>query len=302
MEDGKFWPALIMLALAVGGIFAFRYFEMYDKANSAAIDARSAVNIATEALNLRKEMWGRVGTLIQEVAEANERHQKAQGEADTKERLVTGDLAYLTKAMKEKVASVRMEAANTEIAAVSLRNGKNLRNARIMKVDDTSATFLHSDGITTVAVGDLPAELVEKFDLGSSSLTGQLLQLEASLQKPVESPSTKPEEPQTQPSITTTVTDPSIKAHKIKTIKLKIVDLDSQISLWKKSAAQYRSEAIHHQSLAQTAKSRGIPSAKHTADASKLLSQANQAEQQAAYLGAEKSKLSVELNFVSTSK
>lgn len=188
MEDGKFWPALIMLALAVGGIFAFRYFEMYDKANSAAIDARSAVNIATEALNLRKEMWGRVGTLIQEVAEANERHQKAQGEADTKERLVTGDLAYLTKAMKEKVAAVRMEATNTEIAAVSLRNGKNLRNARIKKVDDTSATFLHSDGITTVAVGDLPAELIEKFDLGSESIVAQLDRLERDIGSKVDVP------------------------------------------------------------------------------------------------------------------
>ncbi len=188
MEDGKFWPALIMLALAVGGIFAFRYFEMYDKANSAAIDARSAVNIATEALNLRKEMWGRVGTLIQEVAEANERHQKAQGEADTKERLVTGDLAYLTKAMKEKVASIRMEATNTEIAAVSLRNGKNLRNARIKKVDDISATFLHSDGITTVAVGDLPAELVEKFDLGSESIVAQLERLERDIGSKVDVP------------------------------------------------------------------------------------------------------------------
>ena len=188
MEDGKFWPALIMLALAVGGIFAFRYFEMYDKANSAAIDARSAVNIATEALNLRKEMWGRAGTLIQEVAEANERHQKAQGEADTKERLVTGDLAYLTKAMKEKVASVRMEATNTEIAAVSLRNGKNLRNARIKKVDDISATFLHSDGITTVAVGDLPAELVEKFDLGAESIVAQLERLERDIGSKVDVP------------------------------------------------------------------------------------------------------------------
>ncbi len=188
MEDGKFWPALIMLALAVGGIFAFRYFEMYDKANSAAIDARSAVNIATEALNLRKEMWGRVGTLIQEVAEANERHQKAQGEADTKERLVTGDLAYLTKAMKEKVAAVRMEATNTEIAAVSLRNGKNLRNAKIKKVDDTSATFLHSDGITTVAVGDLPAELIEKFDLGSESIVAQLDRLERDIGSKVDVP------------------------------------------------------------------------------------------------------------------
>jgi hypothetical protein len=188
MEDGKFWPALIMLVLAVGGIFAFRYFEMYDKANSTAIDARSAVNIATEALNLRKEMWGRAGTLIQEVAEANERHQKAQGEADTKERLVTGDLAYLTKAMKEKVASVRMEATNTEIAAVSLRNGKNLRNARIKKVDDISATFLHSDGITTVAVGDLPAELVEKFDLGSESIVAQLERLERDIGSKVDVP------------------------------------------------------------------------------------------------------------------
>lgn len=188
MEDAKFWPALIMLALAVGGIFAFRYFEMYDKANSAAIDARSAVNIATEALNLRKEMWGRVGTLIQEVSEANERHQKAQGEADTKERLVTGDLTYLTKAMKEKVASVRMEAANSEIAAVSLRNGKTLRNARIKKVDDTSATFLHSDGIITVAVGDLPAELVEKFDLGSESIVAQLESLERDIGSKVDIP------------------------------------------------------------------------------------------------------------------
>jgi hypothetical protein len=188
MEDGKFWPALIMLALAVGGIFAFRYFKMYEKANSTVVDARTAVNIATEALNLRKDMWGRVGTLIQEVAEANERHRKAQAEADTKERLVTGDLAYLTKAMKEKVASIRMEATNTEIAAVSLRNGKNLRNARIIRVDDTSATFLHSDGITTVAVGDLPAELVEKFDLGSESIVAQLERLERDIGSKVDVP------------------------------------------------------------------------------------------------------------------
>ena len=188
MENAKFWPALIMLALAVGGIFAFRYFEIYDKANSAAIDARSAVNIATEGMNLRKDMWGRVGTLIQEVAEANDRHQKAQGEADTKERLVTGDLTYLTKAMKEKVASVRMDATKTDIAAVSLRNGKTLRNAKIKKVDDVSATFLHSDGIITVPVGDLPVELVERFDLGSESIVAQLEGLERDIGSKVDIP------------------------------------------------------------------------------------------------------------------
>lgn len=188
MEDGKFWPALIMLALAVGGIFAFRHFEIYDKANAAAIDARSAVNIATEGLNLRKNMWERMATLLQEGTEANDRHQKAQAEADTKERLVTGDLTYLTKAMKEKVASVRLEATKTEIGAVALRNGKTIRNAKIKKVDDVSATFLHSDGIITVPVSDLPEELVERFDLGSESIVAQLENLERDIGSKVDIP------------------------------------------------------------------------------------------------------------------
>lgn len=188
MEDGKFWPALIMLALAVGGIFAFRHFEIYDKANAAAIDARSAVNIATEGLNLRKNMWERMATLLQEGTEANDRHQKAQAEADTKERLVTGDLTYLTKAMKEKVASVRLEATKTEIGAVALRNGKTIRNAKIKKVDDVSATFLHSDGIITVPASDLPEELIERFDLGSESIVAQLENLERDIGSKVDIP------------------------------------------------------------------------------------------------------------------
>ncbi|MEZ5386173.1 MAG: hypothetical protein R3F13_11725 [Prosthecobacter sp.] len=188
MDDGKFWPALIVLALAVGGIFAFRYFEMYDKANAAAINARSAINLATEALNFRRDMWGRVGTLIQEIAEANDRAQKAQAEADTKERMVSSDLTYLSKAMKEKVEAVRLEATKSEIAAVALRNGKTLRNAKIKKIDDESATFLHSEGVITVAVSDLPSELVEKFDLGAESIVRQLERLERDLGSKIDAP------------------------------------------------------------------------------------------------------------------
>lgn len=83
--------------------------------------------------------------------------------------------------MIEAVEKVRADAVGCELAEVVLLNGTIFKNAKIRKVDDSSISFFHSTGISTVQVEQVPSDLVEKFDMGSRSLVVQLEQLEASL-------------------------------------------------------------------------------------------------------------------------
>lgn len=188
MESAKFWPALFVLVLAVASLFGFRYMELYDEANRRAVDLRLVLSQSEDSLIVRKAMCENSEKTAlevqQELQKAANKHQEAskiQQEADSKERLVSGDLAYLTKSMKTSVEKVRADTIGIAIPELQLANGKSLQRASIKKIDDFSASVLHANGLTAVSTSDLPAELIEKFDVGPASLTKQLESLEVSI-------------------------------------------------------------------------------------------------------------------------
>ncbi len=183
MEDGRFWPPIIIIALAVAGLFGFRYLEQVDAANNALVDTQLALRQAKESLEGRKELGAVVDVAAQKLVLAKQKQkdaEQAQIEADKKQRLVEGDLRYTIKSMNEAVEKIRADAVGCEITEVVLLNGTVFKNAKIRKVDDNSISFLHSIGISSVPVEQIPLEFVEKFDMGPRSIVAQLEQLEAS--------------------------------------------------------------------------------------------------------------------------
>lgn len=188
MDNAKFWPALIVLVIVVAGLFGFRYMELYDTANRRVVDLRLVLSQAEESLVLRKDMCEKsektvaeVQKHLLEVSSKQEAASKFQSEADSKERLVKGDMAYLVKSMRSTVDKVRTDALGAEFSLIQLANGRSLSRAVIKKIDDRSASILHADGLNAVNTSDLPQELVEKFDVGPSSLIKQLEALEFSI-------------------------------------------------------------------------------------------------------------------------
>ena len=189
MENGGFWAPLIILILAVAGMFGFRYLEQLDAATAALVDTKLVLKQTQESLAGRKEMWAIVDAAAQKLAKAR----LVQDEADKKQRLVEGDLRYTVKSFKAAVDKVRTDALGCEIPEIALLNGTFFKAAKIRKMDNTSMTFLHSNGISTVQIDQLPQDLVEKFDMGARSLVNQLDQLEASMDSSDSPVEAKPE-------------------------------------------------------------------------------------------------------------
>lgn len=188
METAKFWPAVLVLALAIASLFGFRYMELYDDINGKVVDLRLVVSQTEDSVASHKQMHessektvAEIQQLLQMVAAKNEEASKLEMVADSKERLVAGDLAYTLKSMKAQVEKIRTDTLGIEFPSIPLANGKNLARASLKKVDDFSASILHADGIISVNTSDLPAELIEKLDVGAGSLLKQLEALEISI-------------------------------------------------------------------------------------------------------------------------
>lgn len=199
MEDGRFWPPILVLLLVVGSLFAFRYMEQVDVANGALVDAKLALEQTKESLAGRREMWKAVEAASLKLSRAQQKTKEAatiQNEADKKERLVEGDLKYTIKSFKEAVEKVRADAVGTDIPELVLLNGKTLKGAKIRKAESASISFLHAEGISSASVNDLPRDLVDKFDMGTSSITVQLEQLESNISNNVASTPAASESPE----------------------------------------------------------------------------------------------------------
>ena len=184
MEDGRYWPPVLVLILAVVALFGFRYMEEVDVANAAYEDAKLALAQTRESLDARKAMWATVEAASAKLAKAQEKQNeilRMQDEAEKKERLIGGDLKYTLKSFSAVVEKIRADAVGCEIPEIVLLNGTTLKNAKIRKVDYNTISLFHASGISSVPYDQLPKDLVEKFDLGPGSLIAQLEQLEDSI-------------------------------------------------------------------------------------------------------------------------
>ncbi|MFN0080730.1 MAG: hypothetical protein ACKVY0_30035 [Prosthecobacter sp.] len=308
-EESKAWVFIFIISLLIGIGYSAHYFSSVDLANAALLESKSKLAGMHEVLFLRRKVWTDIEKAGQKMRDAmgkNEELLKAKDILDKRYRTVDGDLKYVVTSMKTSVEKMRNDASGSELGDITLANGKVLRGAKVRKVEESGISLIHSDGIGTVTLELLPADLKEKYDLGPEALAPMLIAAQTSfLAKPsANDANTKPKATATASSapIVEAPAKPSMDDTKVKAIKLRMAELDSRIVTYTKSVEQYRASAQNHQALAASAKERGQPSTRHTENANEELSKASQLERQAASMIEERKKLDVELEYASKPK
>ncbi len=162
--------------------------------------------------------------------------------------------------------------------------------------------MIHSEGIGTIPVELLPENLKEKYDLGANALlpliekahTSLLAKKDGKEQVVVKQPAAAPvAEPEDSAKLAANIA----RDDKVKGIKVKIAQLDSQISSYAAMRDQYNRAAQGHHTLAANAQGRGTPSTRHTANANESLAQAAAVERQIEALREEQKKLRRDIEY-----
>jgi chromosome segregation ATPase len=166
-----------VLIVAVGGaVLSGRQNHSLQRTRQQTADQLQAARNELESTEARKARTaGRLAELrgssaretaaadrmSQEIAtlEAELKHQTASLEEAVKE------LAKVEEQLDILVKAQRSDAVGTTFPKVSLTNGRDLRNAKLVRVRPTSLDFVHSEGKTTVRTRDLPKELSERFGM-----------------------------------------------------------------------------------------------------------------------------------------
>lgn len=306
-EESKAWVFIFIVGVLIAIGYGTHYMTSVDSANAALIESKDKLADLSEILVQRKKSWAgleKINALIRQDVEKNEVLTKAKEVLDKRYRSVDSDLKYTVESFTTTVEKMRNNAPGTDLGDITLANGKMLRVAKVRKIDETGISMIHADGIGNVTTDLLPAELKEKYDLGTEALLPILQDLKtAFLAKPESGgdttmtkakvsaslPTSKPAEPSSSPPTTNTA--------KVKEIKLKIAALDSQIQSARTSANSLEQQAADNYTNGDIAKSKGTPSSKYWNAAQQARQRAQIYSDQANALEAEKKKLQVELEF-----
>lgn len=308
-EESKAWVFILLISVLIGIGYSAHYFSSVDVANAALLESKSKLAGVHELLYHRKKLWTDMENANFKVREAvgkNEVLLKAKDIIDKRYRTVDGDLKYVVASMKASVDKIRNDAPGSELGDITLANGKVLRGAKVRKVDESGISLIHSDGIGSVPLELLPAEIKERFDLGPEALLPQLEQAQTEfLAQPVtESKNVASKKPRVM-SVAATTSDvasspsPTVDEAKVKTIKLKIVDIETRIETLKNSIVTYEGQAADNYTNGDRAKSRGQPASKYWTIAEQATQQARALQAQIIALEAEKKKLDIELQSAS---
>lgn len=181
-----FLKFLLLLAVVLG---ACEFISRTDKLNTQLGDVRSFAASTKEIAEARKQEWIQLKSARDKLDMALKREKAAlqqRDELDQKQRKLEGEIKYLSASMTAIVAKVRSSAIGNEIKELKLPEGGSLQNTKILKIDDASISFLHTDGVANLQVSTekLPQDLVEKFDLGLNGLAKSLLRLQAEMVLP----------------------------------------------------------------------------------------------------------------------
>lgn len=300
MDFAKLWIPIIGIFLAVGGLFTFRHFELVDKANAEMLTARLYLEQAQQSLEARSTSWNNLNAALIDFTAAKTRLDKSTSGkdiADSKQRLVEGDLAYLVKSMPGIVEKVRTAAIGTTLTEVVLNDSKVLKNAQIKKIEETGMSFIHSEGFGSVPLDNLPAALVEQFDLGPNSLVKRIKKLDEFIKDPsAAGKSTSISEPAPVPAATKSAAASVIEA-KLKTIRLRLAEMDAQALTLSTNMESWERNANSYAEQAASAAGRGVPTVKFRTEEQKARAQVAQIKQQLLVLYADYKKLKVEEDF-----
>ncbi len=191
MDENKAWAPIIVLLVIISGAFVLFYFDKVDKAE-AALDvsklqfqqARATLETQRRFQAARAVQSEKSNALLVQIQSAEARLAEAGKKleaAESKRRLIEGDLRYLSGSVKKQAETALERLQETSFPEVRLSSGRVLKNVRLRKIDETKCSFVHSDGIGIAALSELPADLLERIDAGPAGIATRLNQLEVEL-------------------------------------------------------------------------------------------------------------------------
>ncbi len=184
MEATKFWTAIILVSLIAAVVSGMQYFQGVDDANRSLQETKGKLTQMRESVKHIKGEWERIEAFISraQMAEARSAPFSAKKEEMQKRfRGFEGEFKYLVKSMRSLVDNARTIGVGSSYPEIKLHNGKVLKDAKILKIDDGQINFIHSDGVGMVAYDLLPDDICEKFDLGPNGLANSLAAAEKAI-------------------------------------------------------------------------------------------------------------------------
>ena len=305
-EESKIWVTLFLVGLIISFSYYIHYQDTVGDASLALQQSQSRLASMKDLLTIKKKSWNEREQIVNKIKAETDKNAtllKTQETLDQRFQKADNDFKIALESMTESVERTRNNAPGTELGEIKLANGKTLLNVKIRKVEESGISFIHADGVGTIPSDQVPENLKEHYDLGPNALISMILQAQTALmQEPGTDGTNNPsisslEIPASSPSVSPIAKKITVDDSKIKSIKLRMAELDSRIANCSGLVAQYRTAAESHQSLAKAAKYRGVPSTRHTDHANKNLAQAALLENQKASLVEERGKLAVELDY-----
>lgn len=187
----SFLKAMLLLACVIGGC---DYLVKLDKLKADLAELKSQADTARETADLRRQEWTEVKTAKDKLDQLEARMTEVIRQRDlldAKARKLTGEIKYMADSMAAAVENTRTSAIGTVIPELRLPGRTALHNAKILKINDDSISFLHEDGVANLQAktDELPMDFVQKYDLGPKSIHGGLQHLVEELSPPTPSKS-----------------------------------------------------------------------------------------------------------------
>ena len=175
----SFLKALLLLACVLGGC---EYISKLDKLKAELAELKTHAGTARELVAQRRQEWNELKTAkdkLDKLLEHEAELIKQRDLLDTKERKLAVEIKYLADSMAAVVEKTRSSAIGTVIPELKLSGRPTLHNAKLFKFSDESISFLHSDGVANLKAtpDELPPEFVQKYDLGTKSVSQRLRKL-----------------------------------------------------------------------------------------------------------------------------
>lgn len=188
MNESRACAPIFVLLIIISGVFTLAYFDKVDKAAAALETAKVQAGQSLGSLRATEQMLAARTALKQENQAFLTRLQLAErrlnaaekiiATADNKQLLIESDLRNLVDSVKG-ITAQRLEAIKeTVLHELQLKSGKILRNVRLRKFDDALCSFVHSDGIGSMPMSELPLDLLEQLNIGPESILGRLHQFQ----------------------------------------------------------------------------------------------------------------------------
>lgn len=311
MFENSRWFFIAVVAAIIGIGYAASYLSSVDSANAMYEEAKTKLaslhEIATQRQKAVLELQNSA-TQIREQQEKGAVLLKAKEVLDARVRKIEGEFRDMTATIKVAVERARNEAPGKEVGDLTLANGKTLRSVKFRKLDESGASLSHADGIGSVPLDQLPAEMLEKYDYIPSPLLVALTDGEKAF---AESGNPASKDDKKKPAVTTVARtapsstpteEPKVDEAKLKALRLKIASVESSIATAQSTAASYQQQASDQYTNGDIAKARGTPATRYWAAAQQAAQQAQVYKAQVESLKAEKRKLEIELEFASARK